>query len=73
MQYIYKRLIIKIKTISQYMYGSLKTERHIRTISKIIAKEHTGTGLMWTHYMQISMYAYNSTASPTINGLIHST
>ena len=29
MQYVYKRIDIKIKTINPYNCGSLKTERHI--------------------------------------------
>ena len=60
MQHIYKRLGIKIKTTSPYDHGSLKTERHIRTISEMIAKQLTGMGQMWTHYLQTCTHAYNS-------------
>ena len=42
MQYMYKRLGIKIKTISPYNHCSLKTERHIRTISEIITNSLPG-------------------------------
>ena len=38
MQHIYKRLEIKIKTTSPYNNFSLKTARHIRTISEMTAK-----------------------------------
>ena len=53
MQYKYKRLGTKIKSISSCNHDSLKTERHVRTISEMIAKQLTCTGLMWTHYLQI--------------------
>ena len=39
MQYIYKRLCIRIKTRSLYNHGSLKTEVHPRTTSEMIAKQ----------------------------------
>ena len=58
MQYIYKRLGIKVKTISTYNHGSLKTEWHIRTISEMIAKQLTDIGLMWTHYLETFTYIY---------------
>ena len=69
MQYIYKRLGIKIKTMTPYNHGSLKTEWHIRTISEITIKQLTGTGLMWAHYLQTCTYPYSSFASPALNRL----
>ena len=33
---------------------------HIKTISEIIAKQLTGTGQMWTQYLQICMYVHTS-------------
>ena len=69
MQFIHKRLGIKIKTISLYNQGSLKTERHIRTINVMIAKQLTGTGQMWTHYLQTCTCEYYGFAGPTLNGL----
>ena len=66
MQYIYKRLGIKIKTIIPYNHFSLKPERHIRTISEIIAKKFTGTGVMWTHYLSTFTHAYNNFCKPSI-------
>ena len=39
MQYIYKRLGIKIETISPYNHGALKSEGYIITISEIIRKK----------------------------------
>ena len=44
-------------------------EQHIRTISEMIAKQLTGTGLMWTHYLQTCTYAFNSFASPALNDI----
>ena len=35
----------------------------------MIGKQLTGTGQMWTHYLQTCTYAYNSFASPALNGL----
>ena len=69
MQYIYKRLGIKIKTISPYNLGFLKTERHIRTGSEMIAKQLNGTGQMWIHYLQTCTFAYNIFTYPPLDGL----
>ena len=60
-----KRVGIKNKTISPYNHGSLKTERHIR---EMIAKQLTTTVQMWTHCLQACTYAYNSFASPALDG-----
>ena len=68
-QYIYKTLAIIIKTLGPYNHSSLKTERHIRTINGIIVKQSTGTGQMWTHYLQTCAYACNSFASLALNGV----
>ena len=43
--------------ISPYNHGSLKAERHIRTISEMIAKQLTGKEQIWTHYLQTCTYA----------------
>ena len=62
-------MTIKIKKISPYSHGSLKTERHIRGISELTAEQPPGTGQMWTHYLQTCTYACNSFASPTLDQL----
>ena len=46
MQYIYKRLGIKIKTANPYIHCSLRRESHIKSIGEMIAKQLTGTGQM---------------------------
>ena len=69
MPYSYKRLGIKLKTISPYNHGSLKAERHIRTINEMLAKQLTGIKQMWTHiiYKCLPMHII-LLASPTLNG-----
>ena len=69
MKYICQTLGIRLKTISLYNHGSLKIERHIRTISKMISKKLTDTGQMWICYLQTCAYAYNVFASSALNGL----
>ena len=69
MQHIYKRLCIKIKTICPFNCWSLKSKNLIRTINKIIAKQLSGTGQMWAHYLLTCTYACNSFASPALNGI----
>ena len=68
-QYIYRSLGIKVKTICSYNHASLKTEWYIRTISEMIIKQLTDKGWMWTKYLQTCTYAYNSFASPVLHGL----
>ena len=67
MQFIPERLGTKMKTISPYNIGSLKTETNIRTISEMIAKQFTSTGKIYTNYLQTCTYAYNSFLSPELN------
>ena len=47
----------------------MKTERHTRTVSEMIAKQLSGTGQMWTHYLQTFTIACNSFASPALDRL----
>ena len=35
----------------------------------MMVKQQTGTGLMFTHYLQTCTYAYNSVANQALNGL----
>ena len=56
-----------MKAINPYYHGSSKTERHIKTISEIIAEPLTGTGQIWIHYLQTCTYVYNSFANPALN------
>ena len=69
MQYIFKILNIKIKAISPYNHDSLKNERYIKTIREMIAKQVTGTGQMWTYYLQTCAYTYNSFVNSALYGL----
>ena len=44
LQQIYKRLGIKIKTITPFNHGSIKTEEYTSTKNEMIAKQLTGKG-----------------------------
>ena len=66
--HLQKKIGIKTKTISPYNHDSLKTERHIRVISEMIAK-NVLVWDKWTHHLQTCTYAYNSFASLSLNWL----
>ena len=52
MQYRYKGLGIKIKTISPLQSWFLKKERPVKTICEMLATQITGTVSIYTHYLQ---------------------
>ena len=50
MNYLFKKLDIKIKTVAPYNYQSLQAEHGIKSISTILMKYLTGFGQIWSKY-----------------------
>ena len=63
---LYKQLQITPKIISPYNHGSLKTERHIQSLSNMLTKYLTGTGDQWPTYLAPIVFAHNSFVNQNI-------
>ena len=66
MSYLFHRLNIKIKTIAPYNHQSLQAEHRIKSLTHILTKHLTGLGQMWTKYLSLTTFAYNTFNSPNL-------
>ena len=60
MTYLFHRLNIKIKTIVPYNHQSLQAEHGMKSLTCILTKHLTGLGQMWTKYLSLATFAYNT-------------
>ena len=60
MTYLFHRLGIKIKTIAPYNHQSLQVEHGFKSLTCILTKHLSGLGQMWTKYVSLAMFAYNT-------------
>ena len=66
MSYLFYRLSIKVKTIAPYNHQSLQAEHGIKSLTHILTKHLTGLGQMWTKYLSLATFAYNTFNSPNL-------
>ena len=66
MTYLFHRLDIKNKTIAPYNHQSLQVEHGIKSLTHILTKHLTGFGQMWTKYVSLATFAYNTFNSPNL-------
>ena len=66
MTYLFQRLDIKIKTIAPFNHQSLQVEHGIKSLTHILTKHLTGLGHMWTKYLSLATFAYNTFNSPNL-------
>ena len=66
MSYLFHRLNIKIKTVGPYNQQSLQAEHGIKSLTHILTKHLTGLGQMWTKYLSLATFAYNTFNSPNL-------
>ena len=66
MTYLFHRLNIKVKTIAPYNHQSLQAEYGIKSLTHILTKHLTGLGQMWTKYLSLATFAYNTFNSPNV-------
>ena len=66
MTYLFHRLNIKIKTVAPYNHQSLQAEHGIKSLMRILTKHLTGLGQMWTKYLALATFAYNTFSSPNL-------
>ena len=66
MNYLFRKLNIKVMTVALYNYQSLQAEHSIRTLSQILTKHLTGQGQMWHKYLPLATFAHNMFNSPNL-------
>ena len=66
MSYLFHRLNIKIKTIAPYNHQSLQAEHGIKSLTHILTKHLTSLGQMWTKYLSLATFVYNTFNSPNL-------
>ena len=64
MNYLFKKLDIKIETVAPYNHQSLQMEHSIKLLSTILTKHLTEHGQMWPKYLSLATLAYNTFYSP---------
>ena len=66
MTYLFHRLNLKIKTVAQYNHQSFQAKHRIKSLTSILTKHLTGLGQMWTKYLALATFAYNTFNSPNL-------
>ena len=65
MNYLFKKLDIKLKTVVPYNHQSLQVEHGIKSLSTILTKHLTDLGQMWPKYLPLTTLVYNALTPPT--------
>ena len=66
MTYLFHKFDIKIKTVAPYNHQSLQAEHGIKLLSRILTKHLTSLEQMWTKYLFLAMFAYNTFNTPNL-------
>ena len=66
MNYIFKKLGVKIKTVGPYNHQSLQAELRIKSLSSILTKHLTGQGQTWNKFLCLATFAYNTFNTPNL-------
>ena len=66
MNYLFRKLNIKIMTVALYNHQSLQAEYGIKTLSQILTKHLSGQGQMWHKYLPLATFAHNMFNSPNM-------
>ena len=67
MNYLFKRLGIKLKTVTPYNHQSLQADHSIKSLLNILTKHLTGMGEMWPDYLTFATLAHNTYNSPNLS------
>ena len=70
MNYLFKRLNIKVKTVAPFNRQSLQAEHGIKSLSSILTKHLTEQGQMWPNFLPLAMLAYNTFNFPNLQTLV---
>ena len=66
MNYLFKKLTIRIETVAPYNHQSLQEEHEIKSLSTILTKHLTNLGHMWPKYLPLATFAYNTFNTPNL-------
>ena len=66
MDYLFKKLDIKIKTVAPYNHQTLQAEHGIESLSTILTKHLINLGQMWPKYLPLVMFVYYSFNTPNL-------
>ena len=66
MNYLFKKLNIKMKTVASYSHQLLQAEHGIKSLSTIFTKHLTNPGHMWPKYLPLAMLVYNTFNTPNL-------
>ena len=64
MTYLFHMFDIKIKTAALYNHQSLQAEHGIKSLSHILTKCLTNLAQMWTKYLSLATFTYNTFNTP---------
>ena len=70
MMYLFHKFNIKIRTVAPYNHQSLQAEHGIKSLTHILTKHLTSLGQMWTKYLSLATFAYNTFNSPNLGNYI---
>ena len=66
MNFLFKKLDIKMKTVGPYNHQSLHVDHGIKPLSTILTKHLTNLGKMWPKYLPLATFVYNTFNTPTL-------
>ena len=66
MNYLFRKLNIKIMTVALYNHQSLQAEHGIKSLSRILTKHLSGQGQMWHKYLPLATFTHNMFNSPNL-------
>ena len=66
MTYPFHKFGINIKTVAPYNHQSLQAEHGIKSLSHILSKQLNSLGQMWTRYLLLATFAYNTFNTPNL-------
>ena len=66
MNYLFKKLDIKIKIVAPNNHQSLQAEHGIKSLSTILTEQLTGLGQMWPKYLPLAKFDYNTFNTPNL-------
>ena len=66
MTYLFHKFDIKIKTVAPYNHQSLQAEHRIKSLSCILSKHHPSLGQVWTKYLSLATFVYNTFNTPNL-------
>ena len=66
MNYLLKKVGIKVNTGALYKHQSLQAEHRIKSLSSVLTKHQTEKGQIWHKYLPLANLAYNTFNSPNL-------